>query len=349
MNTSHTVKRLPKIDLHRHLEATIRLDTAREIAKEFHLDLPWRHKEAFRRCFQFTSDDDRTGSSFLSHFHKEIWVTEDVIKRVATEAIEDAKKDNLVYLELRFSADHQRKHYDHSIERIVEIYSNVIENAPVKTNLIMFISPGRTQTYEYVEPNLAILREISTTKSSVPIVGVDLAQGLYDDRRLFERVLNEVRDLDYFPLTIHAGEGRSASGIKQAIEQCGGSRIGHGIGSWYDKEVLDLVVRRNIPLEVCVTSNFQTGAVPSLKEHPAHKLLMAGAVVTLNTDDPSISNDLTMSDEYEVAVETLGFSYEDLRQVLINSVEAAFVPKHEKEDLRNEALFLFDSTLADKG
>ncbi|GAG79570.1 unnamed protein product, partial [marine sediment metagenome] len=120
------------------------------------------------------------------------------------------------------------------------------------------------------------------------------------------------------------------------------------IGSWYDKEVLDLVVRRKIPLEVCLTSNFQTGAIPSLKEHPAHKLFMAGAVVTLNTDDPSISNDLTMSDEYEVAVETLGFSYQDLRKVLNNSIEAAFISKDEKEGLRNKVLPLFDLTLTDK-
>ena len=127
--------------------------------------LPWEDKEAFRKCFQFTPEDDRNILSFLSHFQKEIWVTEDVIRRVATEAVEDAKKDNLIYLELRFSTDHQRKHYNHSAERIVEIYSDVVENAPIKTNLIMLISPGRMQTYEYIKPNLDVLKEMSRNRS----------------------------------------------------------------------------------------------------------------------------------------------------------------------------------------
>ncbi len=304
-----------------------------------------KNGKAFRRCFQFVPGDDRTISSFLSHFHKEIWATEDVIRRVTTEAIEDAKKDNLVYLELRFSSDHFGKYHGRSTENTVEIVSDSVGNAPVKTNLIMSISGELGQTYEYVKPDLDILREISRANSLQPIVGVDLCQWWYKDIALFERVLSEVRDLDYFSLTIHAGEGQGAGDVKRSIEEYGASRIGHGIGSWYDKEVLDLVIKRKIPLEVCLTSNFQTGAVPRLKDHPARKLLMAGAVVTLNTDDPSISNDLTMSDEWQIAIEEPGFFYEDLRQVLINSVEAAFISKDEKKDLRSRALPLFDSTL----
>lgn len=338
MNLNNIIKRLPKVDLHRHLEATIRLDTAREVAKQFHLDLPWRDDEAFRRAFQYSPGD----KPFFYHFHKEIWVTEDVIRRVAAEAIEDAEGDGIVYLELRFSTDHYRKHYNHSPQRVVDILSDVVTKARIKTNLIMSISGGRDQTYEYVKPNLDILRHYADA-SPVPIVGVDLSTGWYKAKSLFQKVLHEVQQLDCFPMTVHAGEGMGASDVKTAIEEYGASRIGHGFGAWYDQDVLDLVIHRRVPLEICLTSNLHTGAIARLEEHPARKLLKAGAIVTLNTDDPSISGDLTMSDEYNVAVEVLGFSIAELRQVLENSIGAAFLPLDEKQELWREASDFFDS------
>jgi adenosine deaminase len=340
--SSQMLKQLPKVDLHRHLEGTIRLSTAREIARDFKLDLPYQDEEAFRRCLQYVPGQN----TFFSCFHRELWVTQEVIRRVATEAIEDALADGLVYLELRFSTDHYRVIHGHPPHRVVETLSDVVSRAPLKTNLIMALSGGHGQTYEYVKPNLDVLRECLAAPAT-PIVGVDIspAQNWFNDRALFRQVLGELRAMDRFPITVHAGEGTRAEEVRTAVEEYGASRIGHGVGAYYDTDVLDLVVAERVPLEVCLTSNRDTGAIPDLRENPAYKLFGAGARVTLNTDDPSISGDLTMTDEYRNALEVLGFSLSDLKAVLRNSIEAAFVSADDREVLWSKASSRWDQVL----
>lgn len=338
--TASTIHRLPKVDLHRHLEAAVRLNTAREVAEQYGLDLPWQDPEAFRQCFQYAAGMN----TFFSCFRKELWATEDIIQRVVEEAIEDAADDNLVYLELRFGTDHYRKHHDHCPHRVVELLCEVASRARVPTNLIMGISGGKQQTWEYVKPNLDILRD-HAARPSAHIVGVDLCEGWFTDQELFQMVLREVRNLDAFPLTVHAGEGRTAWGMRAAIEEYGATRIGHGVGCWFDRDVLDLVTRRGIALEVCPTSNVHTGAIDPLEDSPALSLLHHGAKVTLNTDAPSISGDLTMTDEYTNALHSLGFSVSDLKAAFKNSIEAAFISSAEKRKLWTLASSEWDRAL----
>jgi len=340
------LERLPKVDLHRHLEGSVRVDTAREVAKEFGLDLPWSDDEAFRRCFQYCPGHN----TYFSCFRKELWVTEEVIRRVATEAIADAAADGLVYLELRFSTDHYRACHGHSVRRVVDVLCDVVSGAPVRTGLIMVLSGGRGQTYEYVRPNLDVLREHRGT-SAGPIVGVDLCPGRswFNDPALFLRVLDEVRRIGGFPITIHVGEGTCADPVRTAICEYGAQRVGHGVGAWYDADVLDLVVSGRVPLEVCMTSNRDTGAIPQLADHPACRLLRAGACVTLNTDNPTISSGLTLTDEYRCALDVLGFSADELKMVLRNSIDAAFLPAEAKADLWSSASAAWDDVMGETG
>ena len=192
--------------------------------------------------------------------------------------------------------------------------------------------------------DLDILRD-HAARSSTQIVGVDLCQRWFTDQALFQRVLREVRNLDAFPLTVHAGEGRTAWGMRAAIQEYGATRIGHGVGCWFDRDVLDLVTRRGVALEVCPTSNVHTGAIDPLEDSPALALLHHGVKLTLNTDDPSISGDLTMTDEYANALHSLGFSVPDLKAAFKNSIDAAFISSAEKRRLWTLASSEWDRAL----
>jgi adenosine deaminase len=133
-------------------------------------------------------------------------------------------------------------------------------------------------------------------------------------------------------VTVHAGEWASAEGVRQAIEQLHADRIGHGVRSIENSKILQLVRDRQVALEVCLTSNLQTGVVQQLHHHPLVDLLNLGVIVTLNTDDPSISN-LSLTDEYQVAVERLGLGYDDLRKLVFNAANASFLPSEERARL----------------
>jgi adenosine deaminase len=129
--------------------------------------------------------------------------------------------------------------------------------------------------------------------------------------------------------TCHAGEGDGAESIHQALHQCGAQRIGHGTRIAEDPALLEYVIERKIPLEMCLTSNVHTHAVPSLAEHPFKRYLDKGAVVTLNTDG-RLMDGISLTDEYFAAQSALGLSEAELRRVVLNACESAFLPEFEK-------------------
>ncbi len=131
---------------------------------------------------------------------------------------------------------------------------------------------------------------------------------------------------------MHAGEAAGPESVRQAIELLGAQRLGHGVRTIEDSQVTQLVRERQVALEVCLTSNLQTGVVRSLLQHPINDLLYLQLRVTLNTDDPSIS-DTTLTDEYQVAAEQLSVSPADLGRMILNGVQAAFLPPQMREAL----------------
>lgn len=133
-------------------------------------------------------------------------------------------------------------------------------------------------------------------------------------------------------VTIHAGEVGGAHNVREAIELLFAERIGHGVRVIEDQRVMDLVRDRGVTLEVCPTSNLQTGVTPTFTHHPLRALHQLGVPVTINTDNPSVS-DTTLSDEYIVAAETMGFSIKDIQQTIVNAAQATFLPRNEKEAL----------------
>jgi len=129
--------------------------------------------------------------------------------------------------------------------------------------------------------------------------------------------------------TCHAGEGDGPDSIHQALHQCGAQRIGHGTRLGEDPALLEYVIERKIPLEMCLTSNVHTHTVASLAEHPFKRYLDQGVVVTLNTDGRVVDG-ISLTDEYFVAQSVLGLTKADLARVVLNACESAFLPEFEK-------------------
>ena len=147
----------------------------------------------------------------------------------------------------------------------------------------------------------------------------------------FYGVFREAREAG-LRITIHAGEWGPAANVKEAIEELGAERIGHGVRVLDDDHVVALAKERNTAFEVCVTSNYQTGVVTALEAHPLGAMLEAGLNVTINTDDPSISR-ITLSNEYHIVCESLGLSMDTLKERILAAARAAFLSNDERENL----------------
>ena len=133
-------------------------------------------------------------------------------------------------------------------------------------------------------------------------------------------------------LTVHAGEWAGAANVQEALETLHAERIGHGVRVLEDPTTVALARERGTAFEVCVTSNFQTGVVPSLLEHPIMEMLEAGLNVTIDTDDPSISQ-ITLGDEYRRVCEELGMEHKKLKERIMAAARASFLPEAERETL----------------
>jgi adenosine deaminase len=165
------------------------------------------------------------------------------------------------------------------------------------------------------------------------IIGIDLAGDEVNfSAEPYVDIFREAH-LKGLGVTIHAGEWTGAESVRHAIESLGAQRLGHGVRAIEDPAVMELVGERDVAFEVCLTSNVQTGSVASIHHHPLPRLLAAGVRVTLNTDDPSVSNS-TLTDEMCSAVRDLDVTIEQLQLMTMTAVDAAFLDPIRKERLR---------------
>jgi adenosine deaminase len=265
-------RKLPKIDLHRHLEGSIRFETFAELARETGIDLPRRE---LRR--QTSMRGEKPGfERFLSKFalYRGLYPSRDWIERVAFEAAEDAKKDGVVHLELRFSPTHFGRRMGAKGEDVAAWVARGARRAGISVAFIATF--GRDFSPEENAPTTRAVEETDLFS------GLDLAG---DESRSAMPFLGLFKRLD-LPVTIHAGEAGGAQNVREALTVFGAHRIGHGVRVLEDPEVLRIC--RAVTFEVCPTSEVQTGAAPSWKRHPALRMFEAGLRITLNTDDPSV-------------------------------------------------------------
>ena len=331
--TPSALKAMPKIDLHRHLEGSLRLETLLNIAREYNLDLPRGDLEELRPFVQIT-DDRPDHEVFLSKFGvlRHFYRSKEAIQRVAYEAVADAAADNVHYLELRFSpqALARVQGFDRAVvtDWVIAATQEAADKFGIEVNLIITLV-----RHEPLDQAVEVA-EIACARSGKGIVGLDLAG---DEVKFppapFIPIFQKAKESG-LGVTIHAGEWASAEGISEAVTELRADRIGHGVRVIENSRISRMALTKGIAFEVCLTSNLQTGAIYNMYHHPLADMLNFGLMVTLNTDDPGVSN-VSLTDEYIIAVEQLGLGYEALRTMTLNAAAAAFLPENGRLRLIN--------------
>jgi adenosine deaminase len=328
----NTYRALPKVELHRHLEGSLRLDTMVDIARQHGIEIP---EDVIRlsTLVQVQEEDKFTSQNFLSKFNtlRMFYRSPEVIHRVTREAIEDAAKDNVKYMELRFTpvalSRAERFPLHDVMDWVITSTKETSQKNGIDVKLIA--SVNRHESPDLAEQVAWLAAEHIDDGM---IVALDLAGSEADHPAApFTGVFKEAKQAGLH-VTIHAGEWGPAAHIKEAIEELGAERVGHGVRILEDKNVAALARERQTALEVCITSNYQSGVVSSLESHPLMNLIEAGLNVTINTDDPSISR-ITLSHEYYTACEELHLQQNALRKRILAAAQAGFLPDDEKEKL----------------
>lgn len=327
----NTYRALPKVELHRHLEGSLRLDTMVEIAREHGITIP---ADVLRlsTLVQIQEEDKFTFQNFLSKFNtlRLFYRSPDVIHRITREAVEDAARDNVKYMELRFTPVALSRAERFPLHDVINwvVASSKEAAGRYNINVKLIASVNRHESAEIAEQ----VAWLAADHMSDGIVALDLAGNEAEfPSQPFYGIFKEARQAGLH-LTIHAGEWGPAQHIKEAIENLGAERIGHGVRVLEDENITALARERGTAFEVCITSNYQSGVVGTLEEHPLMKMFENGINVTINTDDPSISR-ITLSHEYYNACDTLQMPQFTLKERIVAAAQAGFLPNDEKEKL----------------
>ncbi len=324
-------KSLPKVELHRHLEGSLRLTTMIEIVRAFDLDLP-RNVDKFRQLVHVLDEDSFTYTNFLSKFKtlRLMYQSPELIKRITREIIADAAADNVRYMELRFTPVALTKTKNFPLSEAMDWVADTVEEASEEYGVItsLIATVNRHEPLKLAEE---VVR-LAVDRKDRGIVSLDLTGNEADfPGDEFEGVFKEAKQSG-LRITVHAGEWGGAENIELAINKLGAERIGHGVRVLEDLKVVDLAREHGITFEVCPTSNYQSGVFSSIEEHTLPKMIEQGLIVTLNTDDPGISQ-IDLSDEYELAREFFKIDIVKLQEIILRAAQSAFLPHDKHKEL----------------
>ena len=331
-----TIRRAPKVDLHDHLDGGLRAATVVELAQEYgYVGLPTTDVDELNHWFH------RGGKRndlvlYLETFAHTVGVMQhrDAIVRVAAECAEDMASEGVVYAEVRFAPE-QHLEAGLTLDEVLDAVLEGFRLGSQGTDLTIYAicSAMRTQARSLE------IAELAVRWRDAGVVGFDIAgeEAGYPPTRHLDAFQHVQRE--NFHTTIHAGEAFGLPSIWEAVQWCGAERLGHGVRIVDDIQVIDgehhlgrlaaYVRDRRIPLELCPTSNVNTGVVGSIAEHPIDLLRRLRFRVTLNTDNRLMS-DTSMTNEMSQLHESLRWGLDDFEWVTINTVKSAFAPFPER-------------------
>jgi adenosine deaminase len=323
------IRLLPKIELHRHLEGSLRLDTLLAISAEYDLSDPAHTLESLRPQVQLMPDEPRTWQAFLSKFLvlRQFYRSPDIIQRVTREVIADAADDNIRYMELRFTPQALNNLIQADFRDVIGWVCQSAQEESARHNIhtTLIVSMNR---HESIEIGDAVLNAAIEYRD-YGVVGIDLAGREAEfSGESFIPLFAKARDAG-FGITVHAGEWAGADSVRTAIERLHADRIGHGIRAIEDPALIDLLVARETVLEVCPSSNVDSGVVSGLDVHPLVPLYQRGVRTTINTDDPLVSA-ITLSDEIVRLIEQTPLAMSDICSNMLTAAEAAFLPPDQR-------------------
>ncbi|NRQ32280.1 adenosine deaminase [Nonomuraea sp. NN258] len=344
--TLDEIRRVPKVLLHDHLDGGLRAETIVELAREIGYErLPSTDPDNLRAWFEEASD---SGSlvRYLETFDHTVAVmqTRESLIRVAAECARDLADDGVVYAEVRFAPE-QHTTMGLSLDQVVEAVLEGFTQGSAGPDGRPRIRVGTLLTAMRHQARSMEIAELAVRYRDVGVVGFDIAgaEAGYPPTRHLDAFEYLQRENAHF--TIHAGEAFGLPSIWQAIQWCGADRLGHGVRIIDDITVADdgtaklgrlaaYVRDKRIPLEMCPTSNLQTGAADSIAEHPIGLLRRLYFRVTVNTDNRLMSS-TSVSQEFHKLVEAFGYGWDDLQWFTVNAMKSAFIPFDERLALIN--------------
>lgn len=337
-NTRQYYESLPKVELHRHLEGSLRLKTMLEIARSGGITVPI-NTGPLSNLVQVQKSEPSTYQNFLAKFStlRLFYRSPEVIYRITREAVEDAALDNIRYLELRFTPVALSRAEHFALGDVMDWVCDSAQSAAKEfgVGVGLIVSVNRHEIVELAEQ----VAWLAASRLDRGLVGLDLAGNEAEfPAGPFAGIFREAHQAG-LKVTVHAGEWGGACNVLEAMELFNADRIGHGVRVVEDAEAVGMARERGVPFEVCVTSNYQTGVSPNMQHHPMMKMLENGLCVIIGTDDPSISQ-ITLSDEYQRACEELGMARPTLKERILAAARASFLPEAYKgklvEKLRKE-------------
>jgi adenosine deaminase len=322
------IEKLPKTDLHVHLDGSLRLSTILELADQERIELPAHDEDGLRKAMNLGKHCESL-VEYLKAFDVTLRVmqTADSLTRIAYELAEDAAKENVRYMEVRYAP---MLHTQRGL-KLTAVVEAVLEGLRAAQERFGIESAVIICGIRNVSPESSLeMAELAVAYKGRGVVGFDLAGAEYDNpAKHHKKAFQLVRD-NNINVTIHAGEAYGPESIAQAIHVCGAHRIGHGCRLRENGDLLHYVNDHRIALECCPSSNVQTSAIRDLASHPIKLYKALGLRVTVNTDNRLVT-DTTVSKELWLCHTQLGFTMADLKAVVLSGFKSAFLPFHVKQ------------------
>ncbi len=332
------IRNLPKVELHLHLDGSLRVDTVFELAQQGGIDLPVSDSSELKRYLEVGQDCESL-KDYLNKFNLPLQVLQQsqaALARVVFELIEDCAKENIKYVEIRFSPLILTENFakEEVVEAVLAGISAGEQEYNIEANLILSCMRHHSPAKSLEVVDLAIKYQ------DKGVVAVDLAGNEADFSPELHQKAFELAYQAGLHRTVHAGEAAGAKSVKSAINILKAERIGHGVNSNQDQELMDYLLTHQIPLEVCPTSNLQTKTVSDIKLHPLKEYYDLGIPITINTDNRRVSN-ISLTDEYLILYQELGFSLDEIKNIILMGVDSAFILADEKKQLSNSFIKCF--------
>lgn len=323
------LRKLPKAELHVHLDGSMRLRTIKDLAAKLPEETAFPKRFGFKKAV--TPPQRCTLSEYLQSFDVTVAVlqTAAALERAAYELCQDVSRENVIYIEVRFAP---LLHLEAGLSprEVVQAVLRGLKRGEEKfglhTGLILCAMRDRS-----LEHSMEVA-QLTAQFSSKGVVAFDLAGPERQHPLQIHREAIAMARESGVHLSLHAGEGCCPEQVRAAIE-LGAERIGHGVYLHKDPVTEKLVAEQGIPLEVCPTSNLQiSGIMDSYADHPLKRYFDLGIPITLNTDNRLMSN-IDLTHEYQAVVDAFGFDSQQIRQISLNGIEAAFASQSVKDEL----------------